>query len=74
MNATRYAVFTRQQPGDDLILAGSVNAPTDRLARINAREIYDEEDWTEMLIVDEDELIDVQAIDEPTAEPAEVAE
>ncbi|MFW5918145.1 MAG: phenylacetic acid degradation PaaB family protein [Haloferacaceae archaeon] len=66
MKTTRYAVFTRQQPGDDLILAGSVNAPNERLARINAREMYDEEDWAQMLIVEEDELIDVQAIESAT--------
>jgi 1,2-phenylacetyl-CoA epoxidase PaaB subunit len=74
MNANTYAVFTRQQPGDDLILAGSVNAPSDRLARINAREMYDEEDWSEMLIVEEAQLIDVQALEEPSADPAEVVQ
>ena len=72
MNTTRYAVFTRQRPGDDLVMVGSVNAPSDRLARINAREMYDEEDWAKMLIVDESELIDVQALEEPTAADTEV--
>lgn len=72
MNTTAYAVFTRQRPGDDLIMAGSVNAPNERLARINAREMYDEEDWTDMMIVEQAQLIDVQAIDDPTAEAEEV--
>lgn len=72
MNATSYAVFTRRRPGDDLVLAGSVNAPSTRLARINAREMYDEEDWTDMMIVDERELIDVQAIGDPTTGAEEV--
>lgn len=68
MKTTSYAVFTRQRPGDDLVLAGSVNAPSERLARINAREMYDEEDWQDMMIVEEDRLIDVQAIEPPAAE------
>lgn len=66
MKPTTYAVFTRQRPGDDLILSGSVDAPNIRLARINAREIYDEEDWTDMIIVDEKQMVDVQAIEAPT--------
>lgn len=74
MNTTSYAVFTRKRPGDDLILAGSVNAPSDRLARINAREMYDEEDWSKMLIVDEDELFDAQALEKPSADPTAVVQ
>lgn len=74
MNTTSYAVFTRKQPGDDLILAGSVNAPSDRLARINAREMYDEEDWSKMLIVEENELFEAQTLENPSADPAAVVQ
>lgn len=66
-----YEVFTRQNAGDDLIHAGSVNAPNERLARINAHDMYDEEDWHDMYIVPTTELTAV-APDELDAEPAGV--
>lgn len=66
-----YEVFTRTKAGDDLIHAGSVNAPNEKLARINAHDMYDEEDWHDMYIVPTSELVDV-APDELDAEPAGV--
>jgi 1,2-phenylacetyl-CoA epoxidase PaaB subunit len=56
---TSYEVFTRGRAGDDLIHAGSVNAPSDRLARINAHDMYDEEDWHDMFVVPSDAMLRV---------------
>lgn len=55
----KYHVFTRQNAGDDLIHAGTVQADSDRLARIYAHRTYDEEDWEFMGVVREDNLIEV---------------
>ncbi|MGQ4555368.1 phenylacetic acid degradation PaaB family protein [Halobellus sp. GM3] len=55
----RYHVFTRENAGDDMIHAGTVEADSDRLARIYAHRTYDEEDWEFMGVVRDDDLIEV---------------
>lgn len=55
----KYHVFTRHRPGDDLIDVGTVQAETDRLAKLYAHETYDEEDWHLMAVVREDNLLEV---------------
>ncbi|MFC7203262.1 phenylacetic acid degradation PaaB family protein [Haloferax namakaokahaiae] len=55
----KYHVFTRNRPGDDLIHAGTVQADSDRLARIYAHRTYDEEAWEFMGVVREDNLLEV---------------
>lgn len=54
-----YEVLTRIRPGDDLIHIGSVNAPSDKLAKNYALTTYDEEDWSYMVVVRRDDLIKV---------------
>lgn len=41
----RYEVLARISAGDDTVHIGSVDAPNDRLAKLYARDTYDEEDW-----------------------------
>ncbi|RLM53828.1 phenylacetic acid degradation PaaB family protein [Halobellus sp. Atlit-31R] len=55
----RYHVFTRLKAGDDMIHAGTVQADSDRLARIYAYRTYDEEDWEYMGVVREEHLLEV---------------
>lgn len=69
---TTYEVFTRQNAGDDLIHAGSVQAPNDRLARTNAINMYDEEDWDAMYVVASDELVAVTPGPDSEADAPEV--
>ncbi|UOF89293.1 hypothetical protein LSG31_15470 [Fodinisporobacter ferrooxydans] len=51
-----YEVFTRSQRGDVLAHIGTVEAPTDELAKLYATVIYDEETWAEMCVVRKDDL------------------
>lgn len=55
----KYHVFTRNKAGDDLIHAGNVRADSDRLAKLYAHETYDEEDWHQMIVVREDNMLEV---------------
>ncbi|EMA07494.1 hypothetical protein C438_03882 [Haloferax denitrificans ATCC 35960] len=55
----KYHVFTRNRSGDDMIHAGTVQADSDRLARIYAHRTYDEEDWDFMGVVREEDLLEV---------------
>jgi len=55
----KYHVFTRINAGDDLMHVGTVQADSDRLARIYAHRTYDEEDWEFIGVVHEDHLIEV---------------
>lgn len=48
----------RLKPGDDLVHRGRVGAESDDLARLHARNTYDEEDWAEMHVVREDHLLE----------------
>jgi len=56
----KYHVFTRINAGDDLIHAGTVQADSDRLARIYAYRTYDEEDWEYIGVVREENLLEVK--------------
>ncbi|GAA4714518.1 hypothetical protein [Brevibacillus fulvus] len=46
-----YDVFTRIKRGDDLVHIGTVAAPSDELAKVYAKAVYDEENWVEMCVV-----------------------
>jgi 1,2-phenylacetyl-CoA epoxidase PaaB subunit len=48
---TGYEVFARSRRGDPLRHIGSLTAPTDGLARLYARWLYDEERWSELAVV-----------------------
>lgn len=56
---THYRVFARINKGDDTLDIGGIEAPTDRLARVYAYEMYDEEDWDYLAVVPRDHLIEV---------------
>ena len=56
----KYHVFTRINAGDDLMHVGTVQADSDRLARIYAHRTYDEEDWDFIGVVHEENLIEVE--------------
>lgn len=61
-----YEVLTRINPGDDLKHIGSVDAPSDKLAKNYADTTYDEEDWSYMVLVRREDLIRVTGeSDEP---------
>lgn len=57
--AREYDVFTRLQRGDNLIRIGTFEAPDDDIATVYAQTIYDEQDWSEMIVVRRDHLIEV---------------
>ncbi|MFC6766870.1 phenylacetic acid degradation PaaB family protein [Natrinema soli] len=59
-----YEVLTRINPGDDLKHIGSVEAPSDKLAKNYADTTYDEEDWSYMVLVRRDDLVKVTGGDE----------
>ena len=54
-----YDVFARKDRGESLRHVGSVDAPSDDLARIHAWQTYDEEHWFEMYVVPRDSIIAV---------------
>jgi len=56
----KYHVFARVNAGDDLMHVGTVQADSDRLARIYAHRTYDEEDWEFLGVVREENLIEVE--------------
>jgi 1,2-phenylacetyl-CoA epoxidase PaaB subunit len=56
----KYHVFARVNAGDDLMHVGTVQADSDRLARIYAHRTYDEEDWEFIGVVREENLIEVE--------------
>lgn len=51
-----YDVFTRIKRGDNLVHIGTVEAPSDELAKVYANFVYDEEDWVEMCVVRRDNI------------------
>lgn len=71
MNAS-YEVFTRINAGDDLQHIGSVEAPSDKLAKNYADTTYDEEDWSVMVIVRREDLIEVTGSVDETVELGEI--
>ncbi len=62
-----YRVFARINKGDDTLDIGGVHAANDRLARVNAYRMYDEEDWDYLAVVREDHVLEVDVEDPPTA-------
>jgi 1,2-phenylacetyl-CoA epoxidase PaaB subunit len=67
-----YEVLTRINPGDDLIHVGSVEAPSDKLARNYADTTYDEEDWSMMVLVKREDLIRVTGDVDEQIHPGEL--
>lgn len=63
--AVNYRVFARINKGDDTVEIGGVEAPNDRLARVYAYRMYDEEDWDYLAVVHEDDVIQVDVEDPP---------
>jgi 1,2-phenylacetyl-CoA epoxidase PaaB subunit len=61
MQAHPYEVFARSRRGDPLRHIGVVQAPSDALARLYARWVYDEESWSDVAIVRRDHLLPVTA-------------
>lgn len=57
-----YEVFARRALGEPLRHVGSVAAPSDDLARVYARNIYDEESWIEMYVIPRAGLISVESV------------
>lgn len=66
-----YRVFARINKGDDTLDIGGVQAPNDRLARVYAYRMYDEEDWDYLAVVHEDDVIEVDVDDPPTVPKGE---
>lgn len=62
-----YRVFARINKGDDTLDIGGVQAPNDRLARVYAYRMYDEEDWDYLAVVHEDDVIEVDVENPPSA-------
>ncbi len=54
-----YEVFARIKRGDLLAHIGTVEAPTDELAKVYAAYTYDEEDWFEMKVVPRKSFVSV---------------
>lgn len=67
-----YEVLTRITPGDDLKHIGSVEAPSDKLAKNYAETTYDEEDWSYMVLVRREDLIRVTGTSEEPVEEGEL--
>jgi 1,2-phenylacetyl-CoA epoxidase PaaB subunit len=68
--AAPYEVFARSRRGDPLRHIGVVHAPSDELARLYARWVYDEESWADVAVVRRDHLLPVTALrsDDPGGE------
>lgn len=64
----KYEVFARVNQGDDTIHIGNVTAQSDRLAKVYARNTFNEEDWDRLAVVREDNLLDIEGEDKPTVE------
>jgi 1,2-phenylacetyl-CoA epoxidase PaaB subunit len=56
-----FEVFARRTEGEPLRHVGCVAAPDEALARVYARNIYDEESWAAMVLVPRDAVIAVAA-------------
>lgn len=67
-----YEVLTRIRAGDELKHIGSVEAPSDKLARNYADTMYDEEDWSYMVLVRRDDLVKVTGSDDEAVSEGEL--
>lgn len=54
-----YEVFGRIKRGDLLAHIGTVEAPSDELAKVYAAYTYDEEDWFELIAVPRSSMIKI---------------
>jgi 1,2-phenylacetyl-CoA epoxidase PaaB subunit len=63
----KYRVFARINKGDDNVEIGGVEAPNDRLAKVYAYRMYDEEDWDSLAVVNEEAILAVDVEDPPRA-------
>jgi hypothetical protein len=59
MASTAYEVLARSRRGDPLRHIGTLDAPSDDLARAYARWLYDEETWAEVAVVRREYLLAV---------------
>lgn len=55
-----YEIFARINRGDDLMHIGTVEAQSDDLAIAYAAYVYNEEDWTDMVVVRRDNILRVR--------------
>lgn len=70
MNRQLYEVFARHKREDPLGHIGTVRATSDVFARVYARNTYDEENWTELVLVPRSAIIpvlDLELLLDPTS-------
>lgn len=70
MNKRLYEVFARHKREDPLGHIGTVGATSEVFARVYARNTYDEENWTELVLVPRDAIIpvlDLELLLDPTS-------
>lgn len=61
MTSAAYEVLARSRRGDPLRHIGTLDAPSDDLARAYARWLYDEESWADVAVVRREYLLAVRA-------------
>lgn len=61
MPSAAYEVLARSRRGDPLRHIGTLDAPSDDLARAYARWLYDEESWADVAVVRREYLLAVRA-------------
>ena len=69
----RYEVFARINAGDDLINVGTLEADSDRLAKIYAHRTYDEEDWNRLVVVRQEHVLDATDVGRLPDSPGDAA-
>lgn len=69
----KYEVFARINAGDDLINVGTLEAESDRLAKIYAHRTYDEEDWNRLVVVRQEHVLDATDVGRLPDSPGDVA-
>ncbi|WP_027410001.1 hypothetical protein [Anoxybacteroides tepidamans] len=52
-----FDIFARIKRGGELIHIGTVEAENEKLAKVYASFTYDEEDWSEMIVVDRSQFV-----------------
>lgn len=67
-----YEVLTRINAGDTLKHIGGVSAPSDKLAKNYAKTTYDEEDWSVMVVVRQEDLVKVTGQMDESISPGEL--
>lgn len=69
----KYEVFARINAGDDLINVGTLEADSDRLAKIYAHRTYDEEDWNRLVVVRQEHVLDATDVGRLPDSPGDAA-